>query len=131
MAVSAAAMALILAVSVIALRRDAGAPAPMGAGDQAKDAKIGVNLLSNPENNSDIKQYEQRIDHLKQSIEQRMVAWNPELRMTYERNMLYVDQSLAECRHELNNNPGDQDSEALMLNAYREKVRLLEGFSKF
>jgi hypothetical protein len=31
----------------------------------------------------------------------------------------------------LNDNPADAVSQELMLNAYREKVRLLEGFEKF
>ena len=52
-------------------------------------------------------------------------------RIAFERNLLYVDQTLVECRHQLNDNPADDVSQELMLNAYREKVRLLEGFDKF
>jgi hypothetical protein len=45
--------------------------------------------------------------------------------------MTLIEQSLAECRHQLSDNPGDDISQELMLNAYRDKVRLLEGFESF
>ncbi len=76
-------------------------------------------------------QIEQRIDQLAQTVEQRKVSWTPELRQTFDRNMIHVDQTLIECKHQLNNNPADRTSQDLMLNAYREKVRLLEGFEKY
>jgi hypothetical protein len=74
---------------------------------------------------------EQRIDQLAQTVEQRKVAWTPELRQAFDRNMIHVDQTLIECRHQLSNNPADRTSQDLMLNAYREKVRFLEGFEKY
>ncbi|HXG68354.1 MAG TPA: zf-HC2 domain-containing protein [Blastocatellia bacterium] len=128
LAAATAAAVLVASVGIITLRQNAAAPAPQVAEEQAGLSSTGIVRLSN---DPTFQQYEQRINQLKQSVEQRMIAWNPELRMTYERNMLYVDQSLAECRQELNDDPADKDSQELMLNAYREKVRLLEGFSKF
>ena len=79
----------------------------------------------------DMQQYEDRINALTERVEQRKVSWNPELQEAFQRNMIYVDQSLVECRHDLADNPGDEVSRELMLTAYREKVRLLEGFDKF
>jgi hypothetical protein len=68
---------------------------------------------------------------MSQTVEQRKNSWDPELRSAFERNLLYVDQSLIECRHQLNDNPADDVSQELMLNAYREKVRLLASFENF
>ena len=79
----------------------------------------------------DMLQYEERINALTERVEQRKGTWNPELQAAFQRNMIYVDQSLVECRHDLADNPADNVSRELMLTAYREKVRLLEGFDKF
>jgi hypothetical protein len=83
--------------------------------------------LSNPE----MQQLERQINDLSQSIEEVKSKWEPEVRITFERNMSYIEQSLAECRHHLTVNPEDGVSQELMLNAYREKVRLMEGFTSF
>ena len=126
MVASAAALAIIISVGVLITGRNV-------AHDQSTVASVtGVNTnnlqrLSNP----DIQQLEQDVSRLSETIEQRKSAWNPELRAAFDRNMYYVNQSLAECRHQLNDNPSDDVSQELMLNAYREKVRLLEGFQSF
>jgi anti-sigma-K factor RskA len=78
-----------------------------------------------------IEELERRIDNLKAIVEQRKHNWDPQLRAAFDRDMLYVDQSLIECHHALSDNPADDVSKELMLNAYREKMRLLEGFSQF
>ena len=124
---AATASAVIIAVSAVVLvsRQDAAqnnavATAPGSPGIEATP-------LSNP----DFQQLEKQINRLSETVEQRKVEWDPELRSAFERNMLYVDQCLAECRHQLNDNPTDDVSQELMLNAYREKVRLLEGFERF
>jgi anti-sigma-K factor RskA len=123
---SAAAFAIIISVSVMISRRDAG----QGQASIATNALAGggdLQRLSNP----DIQQLEQQINELSDSVEQRKGGWNSELRATFERNMYYVNQSLVECKHQLTDNPSDDVSQELMLNAYREKVRLLEGFRSF
>ena len=124
---AATAAAVIIAVSAVVLvsrqdpaQNNAGAIAPRASGIEATP-------LSNP----DFQQLEKQINRLSETVEQRKVEWDPELRSAFERNLLYVDQCLAECRHQLNNNPADDVSQELMLNAYREKVRLLEGFERF
>ncbi|HTG15522.1 MAG TPA: zf-HC2 domain-containing protein [Blastocatellia bacterium] len=124
---AATAAAVIIAVSAVVLvsrqdaaQNNAGVIAPRASGIEATP-------LSNP----DFQQLEKQINRLSETVEQRKVEWDPELRSAFERNLLYVDQCLAECRHQLNNNPADDVSQELMLNAYREKVRLLEGFERF
>jgi anti-sigma-K factor RskA len=125
LAASAAALTIIVSIAVILSRPDAPTINET-AMSLAQGSPLERNLLSSP----DIKQIEHRIDELRETVEQRKVAWNPELRVAFDRNMLHIDQSLAECRQELNANPADQVSQDLMLNAYREKVRLLEEFAK-
>lgn len=75
--------------------------------------------------------YEQRINQLIKSVEQKKEAWSPELQHSFERNMFYVDQSLKDCRQQLDNNPADAACIELMKNAYSEKMRVLEGFANF
>jgi len=126
MAATAAAIIIALSAAVLVSRRDASAPqnvAPLAAG-------VG-GIEATPLSNSDLQQIEKQINQLSESVELRKVEWDPELRSAFERNLLYVDQCLAECRHQLNDNPADDVSQELMLNAYREKVRLLEGFEHF
>jgi anti-sigma-K factor RskA len=127
LAASAAALVIFITGGVMVFRSaSTGQTETTGMGLGA-ETTLKTNLLSNP----DIQQIEHRINELKQSVEQRKVSWQPELRFTFDRNMYYVEQSLLECRQQLSGNPNDQVAQELMLNAYREKVRLLEGFEKF
>lgn len=97
----------------------------------AGDQESPKNILSNPEVGAEFKQYEQLIKQLKESVEQKREAWAPELQISFERNMLNVDQSLNACLHQWNNNPADETCIELLKNAYTEKVRILEGFASF
>ncbi|HWC78117.1 MAG TPA: zf-HC2 domain-containing protein [Blastocatellia bacterium] len=84
-----------------------------------------------PLSHQDMAQMEERIKELTLTVEERKQNWDPDLRAAFQRNMIYIEQCLAECRHELAGNPGDGLSQELMLGAYREKVRVLEGFANF
>lgn len=126
MAATAAAIVIAVSAWVLFSRQDASQPQPLRTGAQVISSAEAI-----PLSNSDFQQIEKQINRLSESVEQRKVEWDPELRLAFERNLLYVDQCLAECRHQLSNNPADDVSQELMLNAYREKVRLLEGFEHF
>jgi hypothetical protein len=128
---SAAALAIVVSIGVILARQNGPGFTNQFAATQADMTPLSTNLLSNPQDAEAMNQIEQRIGQLAQSVEQRKVSWTPELRQTFDRNMIHVDQTLIECKHQLNNNPADRTSQDLMLNAYREKVRLLEGFEKY
>ena len=121
----AAALAIVISIGVMVSRRDSSplALATNTAGVAPSDVK--------PLSQADLQQIERQISQLSDTVEQRKNSWDPELRIAFERNLLYIDQSLVECRHQLNDNPADDVSQELMLNAYREKVRLLEGFEQF
>jgi hypothetical protein len=75
--------------------------------------------------------YEKRIKQLSESVELKKEAWSPELRDSFDRNLFNVDQSLKDCRQQLDNNPADAACIELMKNAYSEKMRVLEGFANF
>jgi anti-sigma-K factor RskA len=123
LAASAAALTIVLSLGIIVFRRDVPtAPANVNTG--------GVERLSSAAN-AEFDQLEQQINRLSETIEQKKGGWTPELRAAYERNLIYVNQSLAECRHQMNDDPADDTAQELMLNAYREKLRLLEGFDSF
>jgi anti-sigma-K factor RskA len=126
MVAAAAAFVIVISVSVIAFRRDTVSTSNALA-ESMQVSPGQVQPLANP----DMEQLEQQINQLSQTVEQKKNAWNPELRAAFERNLLYVNQSLVECRHQLSDNPSDDVSQELMLNAYREKIRLLEGFKSF
>jgi hypothetical protein len=121
----AAAMTIIVSIGVIVSRRDS-APVALSTGTTSV-APSDVTPLSK----GDMQQLEKQISRLSETVEQQKDSWDPALRTAYERNLLYIDQSLVECRHQLKENPADDVSQELMLAAYREKVRLLEGFEKF
>jgi TolA-binding protein len=126
MAAAAAALVIVISVGVIASRQPS-APTTLSLASSVSGAASQVRPLSNP----DLQQLEKQISYLSATIEQRKISWDPQLRVKFEKNMTLIEQSLAECRHQLSDNPGDDISQELMLNAYREKVRLLEGFESF
>ena len=123
LAAGAAALVIIISIGVIVSQRDG----------RTVDA-VGPSVASaevTPLSSADLQQLEKQISSLSETVEQKKNSWDPELKSEFERNLYYIDQSLVECRHQLKNNPADDVSQELMLNAYREKVRLLEGFQKF
>lgn len=79
----------------------------------------------------DFQQYEERINALKDTVEQKKKSWDTNLQLSFERSMISVEDSLNESRREFTNNPDDEDCRELLKNAYREKVRILEGFANF
>jgi hypothetical protein len=87
--------------------------------------------LANAEAGSGLQELETRIKALNADLESRRDKWDPDFRTVFDRNMLYVDETLARCHHELSHNPGDEIARDMMMGAYREKVRLLEGFTDF
>lgn len=122
---AAAALAIVVSIGVIVSRRGDGQPQLSSSFGRLSSTEV------TPLSQTDLQQLEKQISQLSVAVEQRKESWDPELRTAFERNLLYIDQSLLECRHQLKDNPADNVSQELMLNAYREKVRLLEGFEKF
>lgn len=127
MAAAAATLVLIFAAALVAARSgSAPGGAETTAARTAESQRLHTESIA-----AAISDIEQRVGRLEETVEQRMPVWNPELRTAFDRQMFYVDQSLAECRQGLRANPYDDVCQDLMLTAYREKVRLLEGFSHY
>ncbi|HLG15879.1 MAG TPA: zf-HC2 domain-containing protein [Blastocatellia bacterium] len=125
LAASAAALLIIFSVALIISRQSAETPSASSLAGRSGTA--GMNLLSNAED----QEIEEKIERLRESVEQRRVTWSPELQVAYDRSIRQVDQCLATCRQQLSGDPSDQVSKDLMRDAYLEKQRLLEGFTKF
>ena len=121
---SAAALVIVATVTVALLRRQ-------GSADLTPTGGTSTTGERTPLSHRDVAQMEEKINELAHTVEQRKGTWNPELREAFQRNMIYVDQSLAECRLDLDANPADDVSQELMLGVYREKMRLLASFSEF
>ena len=121
----AAALIIVVSIGVIVSRRDT-VPVALSTGTTS----VTPGDIT-PLSRADMQKLENQISRLSETVEQQKDSWDPALRTAYERNLLYIDQSLVECRHQLKDNPADDVSQELMLAAYREKVRLLEGFEKF
>lgn len=127
LAVAAAALLLAFAATVFVARSDA---TRYDSGSSEERAATSRHLHAESITAA-ISEIEQRVGRLEATVEQRRPVWNAELRTAFDRQMLYVDQSLAECRQGLRANPYDDVCQDLMLTAYREKVRLLEGFANY
>ena len=126
MVAGAAALVIVISMSFILIRRDT--PSSDGIlAVRSEASATGAQPLSNPE----VQQIEARIEAISQSVEQRKANWPAELRDAFDRNMAYVQTTITQCRHQLEHNPSDDVSQELMLNAYWEKLRVLEGFDKF
>lgn len=127
MAAAAATLVLVFAAGLLAARSGLAPRGPEAAATQtAESQRAQAQSVA-----AAITDIEQRVGRLEETVEQRMPVWNAELRTAFDRQMFYVDQSLAECRQGLRANPYDDVCQDLMLTAYREKVRLLEGFSNY
>src|SRR5262249_50248829 len=116
LAAAAAVIVIVFSSGILLVRHDNVTPI---SETEALPVQQDVVRLSN----GDLKQIEDRINRLSETIEQKKQSWDPELRQSFEKNLYYVDQSLVECRHQLKDNPTDDLAQELMLNAYREKVR--------
>lgn len=123
MAAVAATVVLVVLIGVMVFK-NATTHNQLGLGNNAPDQVKQLDSI-------DFQQYEQRINELKDTVEQKKRSWDPNLRLSFERSMVSVEDSLNESRREYSNNPSDEDCRELLKNAYREKVRILEGFANF
>ena len=130
----AAAAAVVISVSALVFvyqREQIGAKWSRGT-NQAQIYSSATQSRNNQDAmDSNLRDMEQHINNLKAQVDERSVAWNPQLKSSFNRDMSFIDETLAQCHHDLSDNPQDDVCREMMLNAYREKVRLLEGFNDF
>ncbi len=126
---TAAVAALVVIVSLataVGVRRweasDDGSPSAV-AGNASLNA-TGTNVLDR------ISQQQQAINYWNQRVETNKARWNQQMRDTFDRNLVVVDQMVNDSLNELNRNPHDEVSEEMLNNALSEKLALLKDFSE-
>src|SRR5436853_3284038 len=128
LAVAASALILVM-VSLSVLRWGAGnAETVQSLQPDSQSEQSVQSAVVEPANMQDILQ---KLGELKSNVELRKAGWNPEVRDIFDRDILYIDQTLVECNHAIQDNPKDDICREMMLNACREKMRLLEGFADY
>jgi len=74
-------------------------------------------------------QRQQVINYWNQRVELNKARWSSEMRATFERNMLVIDQAVSQSLNELNRNPHDEISEQMLNESLNDKLALLKEFS--
>jgi hypothetical protein len=120
LATSAVAIVLLVSLAtVVGLRRWGGFGVP---------ATITQVAASN-ENDQVWQRQQQVISYWNQRIEVNKVRWSPEMRATFDRNMKFIDEAVANALEDLKRNPHDEVSEQMLNEALNDKLTLLQDFS--
>ena len=117
---AASAVAIMLLVSlatVVALRRSSGVPTTV------------TRVAASNENDQVWQRQQQVISYWNQRIEVNKVRWSPEMRATFDRNMKFIDEAVANALEDLKRNPHDEVSEQMLNEALNDKLALLKEFS--
>ena len=75
-------------------------------------------------------QQQQSITYWNQRVEMNKVRWSPEMRETFDRNLMVIDQAVNDSINELTQNPHDEVSEEMLNAALHEKLSLLKEFGE-
>jgi len=111
-------MLLVSIVTVVAIRRGGNNPGPA---EQPREQASNINER--------VWQRQQVINYWKQRVELNKARWSPEMRDTFERNLLVIDQAVNQSLNELNRNPHDEISEQMLNESLNDKLVLLKEFS--
>ena len=79
--------------------------------------------------NERYRQQQQVIDYWNQRVELNRARWTPQMRDTFDRNMVVIDATVNNELHRLSINPHDEVSEEVLNSALNDKVELLKGFA--
>ncbi len=123
---SAAVIVLVVSLStIVGLRRyQSGDPK---AGVTPANGSLSVAAASVRDR---VSKQQQLISYWNQRVEFNKSRWNPEMRETFERNLLVIDQAVNESFNSLNQNPHDEVSEEMLNAALNEKLSLLKEFAE-
>ena len=75
------------------------------------------------------RQQQLALEYWNQRVEQRKARWSPQMREAFERNLMVIDQAVADSRAILSQNPHDEVSEEMLNAALNDKMELLKEFS--
>ena len=119
LATSAVAIVLLVSLAtVVGLRRWGGyGPTPV------------TQVVASNENDQVWQRQQQVINYWNQRIELNKVRWSPEMRATFDRNMKFIDEAVANALEDLKRNPHDEVSEQMLNEALNDKLTLLQDFS--
>lgn len=115
---AAAIMLLVSIVTVVGIRRWGSNTPPV---EQVQEQASNINER--------VWQRQQVINYWKQRVELNKSRWSPEMRDTFERNLLVIDQAVNQSLNELNRNPHDEVSEQMLNESLNDKLALLKEFS--
>src|SRR4029079_2103015 len=88
----AAALTIVVSIGVIVSRRD-GIPVGLPGANSFVTPSATPGEVT-PLSRADMQQLEKQISRLSETVEQQKESWDPALRTAFERNLLYIDQSL-------------------------------------
>ena len=120
LATSAVAIVLLVSLAtVVGLRRwgGYGVPTPV------------TQVAASSENDQVWQRQQQVINYWNQRIELNKARWSPEMRATFDRNMKFIDEAVANALEDLKRNPHDEVSEQMLNEALNDKLTLLQDFS--
>lgn len=125
LAASVAAIVLVVGLStVVGLRRwDSGDAQFRASGRDADFKAAAANVRDR------VSQQQQLISYWNQRVEFNKARWNPQMRETFDRNLLVIDQAVNESFNALTQNPQDEVSEEMLNAALNEKLSLLKEFA--
>ena len=109
---------LVSLVTVVGLKRYGSTEAPF------QFAEVQPSPISDR-----VWQRQQVINYWNQRIELNKARWSPQMRETFERNLLVIDQAVTQSLNELNRNPHDEISEQMLNESLNDKLALLKEFS--
>jgi hypothetical protein len=118
---AASAVAIVLLVSlatVVGMRRWGGYGVPPVT-PQVEASNI----------NDRVWQRQQVINYWNERVELNKARWSPEMRATFDRNMKYIDEAIANSLNDLSQNPHDEVSEQMLNESLNDKLTLLKDFS--
>ena len=119
LAASAAAIVLFVSLAtVVGLRRWGGYPVPV------PPVEVEATNI-----NDRVWQRQQVINYWNQRVELNKARWSAEMRETFDRNMLVIEQTVATSLEELKKNPHDEISEQMLNESLNDKLALLKEFS--
>ena len=76
------------------------------------------------------RQQQQTIDYWNKRVELNKARWSPQMRDTFDQNMMVIDAAVNESMGRLNQNPHDEISEDILNGAMSDKIALLKEFAE-
>lgn len=119
---AASVVAIVLVVSlgtVVGLRRWSNTNNPPPNATSLEASNVNDRFL----------QRQQVLNYWNQRVELNKARWSPEMRETFERNLLVIDQAVDHSLNELKRNPHDEISEQMLNDSLNDKLALLKEFS--